>query len=147
MGTLMRYMPFVLLAAGCLGASSFIIAKKPDARKLIDKIAPYQAFMGIALMFFAVYNMFVWIGVGDMLKAFKWPIYGVTLWGVIGSSLLLGFLFGLPQVAKWSAAGAAKGEIVAKKLAPLQTILGFIAIGSSTLWILFIAGVLKWPGA
>jgi hypothetical protein len=140
----MRYAPIALIIAGLLAASSFIIAKKPDARKLIDKIAPYQAFVGVGLLFWALYNLFVYVGLstlGSWLKAS--PLLGITAIGALGSALALGFLFGLPMMAKWSAAGAARGEIVAKKLAPLQTILGFVAIGSGTLLLMFNLGILK----
>ena len=40
----------LLLVAGALAASSFIIAKKPDAKKAMDKIAPYQGIIGVVLL-------------------------------------------------------------------------------------------------
>jgi hypothetical protein len=140
---LMRFAPIALIAAGILGASSIIIAKKPDARKIVDTLAPYQAFLGLGLLFWGLYNFFVWVGVGEMFKLFKSPLFGITVWGALVSGILLGFMFGLPQVAKWSASGAARGEMLAKKLAPLQTILGFVGIASGVLLMLYNFGILK----
>ncbi|MBK8269599.1 MAG: hypothetical protein IPK83_15375 [Planctomycetes bacterium] len=36
----------VLLAGGVLGASNLIVAKKPDAKALIEKLSPYQGIIG-----------------------------------------------------------------------------------------------------
>ncbi|MBX3158443.1 MAG: hypothetical protein KF773_20915 [Deltaproteobacteria bacterium] len=140
----MRFAPIALIAAGILGASSIIIAKKPDARKIVDAIAPYQAFLGLGLLFWGLYNLFVWVGIGGMVKLFSMSVLlGITAWGAVGSGIVLGFLFGLPQVAKWSASGAARGELLAKKLAPMQTILGFVAIGSGVLLLMYNLNILK----
>lgn len=140
----MRYAPIALILAGILAASSIIIAKKPDARKLVDAIAPYQAFIGVGLLFWSLYNLFVYVGLSTLgTWITKMPLLGITAIGALGSGLALGFLFGLPMVAKWSAAGAARGEVVVKKLAPLQTILGFVAIASGTLLLMFNTGILK----
>ena len=144
MNTLLRYMPIVLIAAGILASSSLIIAKKPDARKLVDALAPYQAGIGIVLLFWGVYNAFIWVGIGTMIKWLgAMPLLGITAWGALGSAIMLGVLFGLPQIAKWSASGAARGEVVAKKLAPFQTIIGFVAMASGLLLLLFNMGILK----
>jgi len=140
---LMRYAPILLIAAGFLASSSFIIAKKPNAKQLVDKIAPYQAGMGIALLFWGLYNALIYVGIGNMLRWFGINILaGITVWGALSSAVVLGFLFGLPQIAKWSAAGASRGEVLAKKLAPFQTMIGFVAIGSGVLLLMFNLGIL-----
>ena len=140
---LMRYAPILLIAAGFLASSSFIIAKKPNAKQLVDKIAPYQAGMGIALLLWGLYNAFVYVGIGMMLKFFGINILAaLTVWGALSSAIVIGFLFGLPQIAKWSAAGASRGDVLAKKLAPFQTLFGFIGIGSGVLLLMFNLGIL-----
>src|SRR4051794_24223290 len=60
-----------LAVLGVLGAASLIIAKKPDAKELIDKLTPYQG----------------WIGAGS-------AVWG--LWGVISSVLGIGLLAHAP---------------------------------------------------
>jgi len=136
--------PLLLIAAGILAASSLIIAKKPDAKALIEKIAPFQATLGIILLGWGLYNFFIVVGPGLMIKFLTaFPLLGITLWGMLVSSILLGIMFGMPMVAKLSAGGAAKGEQMAKKMAPFQVIIGLIAIGSSILAILYNLGILK----
>jgi hypothetical protein len=137
-------LPLLLIAAGILAASALIVAKKPDAKQLIEKLAPYQASMGIALLVWCLYNMFVHIGISFMLLILKaWPIGGIALFGGLISGILLGVMFGMPMVAKMSAGGAAKGEQMAKKLAPFQVIIGLVAIVSGALLLLITAGILK----
>jgi hypothetical protein len=136
--------PLLLIAAGILAASSLILAKKPDAKQMIDKIAPYQATLGIILLGWGLYNFIIVVGPGAMVKILTaLPLLGITLWGMLVSSILLGIMFGMPMVAKMSAGGAAKGEQMAKKLAPFQVIIGLVAIGSSLLAILYNLGILK----
>jgi len=136
--------PLLLIAAGILAASSLIIAKKPDAKQLIEKIAPFQATLGIILLGWGLYNFFIVVGPGLMIKFLSaFPLLGITLWGMLVSSILLGIMFGMPMVAKMSAGGAAKGEQMAKKMAPFQVIIGLVAIGSAILAILYNLGILK----
>ena len=40
----------LLLAGGLLGAANLIVAKKPNAKELIDKLTPYQGWIGVALV-------------------------------------------------------------------------------------------------
>jgi hypothetical protein len=140
-------LPLLLIAAGILAASALIVAKKPDAKQLIDKLAPYQATMGIALLVWGIYNLFVHIGISMMMLLLKvWPLGGIAIWAGLVSAILLGILFGMPMVAKMSAGGAAKGEQMAKKMAPFQVIIGIVAIGSGLLILLMQLNILKPPG-
>ncbi len=135
--------PFLLILGGILAASSLIVAKKPDAKEMIAKIAPYQATIGIILLVWGIYN-FIRIGPKyaiDVIKAA--PLLGIDIIAMLATSVLLGIMFGMPMLAKMSASGAAKGEQMAKKLAPFQVIIGLIAIGSAVLGLLFIWGILK----
>jgi len=139
--------PILLILGGILAASSLIVAKKPDAKEMIAKIAPYQATIGIILLVWSVYNAFIHIGIKLMIDIVKfWPIGGITLWAALVSGILLGILFGMPMMAKMSAAGAAKGEEMAKKLAPMQVLIGVIAMISGLLLILIQLGILKPSG-
>lgn len=137
-------LPLLLIAGGILAASALIVAKKPDARALIDKIAPYQATLGIILLVWGLFNLFAHVGItGIKFLLSFWPIAGVSILAGLISAILLGIMFGMPMVAKMSAGGAAKGEQMAKKLAPFQTLIGIVAIVSGLLIILCQAGILK----
>jgi hypothetical protein len=136
--------PILLILAGILAASGLIVSKKPDAAKLIAKIQPYQATIGIILLAFGIYNAFIYVGIKLMIEWVKAaPLFGITVWAMLFSSILLGIMFGMPMVAKLSAAGAAKGEELGKKLAPFQLLIGIIGMISGLLALLYAIGILK----
>jgi hypothetical protein len=133
----------ILIAGGILAAASLIVAKKPNAKDLIAKIAPYQATIGIILLVSGVWTLI------RMLSWFGWlfrmsPLFGTAVMANIAASILLGIMFGMPIVAKMSAEGAAKGEEFAKKLAPYQVLIGLVGIGAGLVDILFWLGILGW---
>jgi hypothetical protein len=43
----------ITIAGGILAASALIIARKPNAKQLVDKITPYQGWIGIVMFFWA----------------------------------------------------------------------------------------------
>lgn len=131
----------VLIVGGILGCAGLIVAKKPDAKELIGKLQPFQAVIGVALLVVGVLNLLDAI---RLLKAVSmWPVLVLTLFAAVISAIVLGIMFGMPMVAKLSASGAAKGEELGRKLAPYQTLVGLVAIGSGLLLLLFTLGILK----
>ncbi len=137
-------LPLMCIAGGILAASGLILAKKPNAAELIGKIQPYQATIGIALLGWGIYNLFVYIGISMMMALIKLaPLLGIAVLGMLGSSILLGILFGMPMLAKLSAGGAAKGEELGKKLAGVQVLIGLIAIACSLIFLLYRFQILK----
>ncbi len=138
----MGYGYFVsLILGGILGISGLIVAKKPDAKELIAKIQPFQAFIGIALLIFGVYNV---LHIMDFIRIMSvLPVLGIMAIGAVVSAIVLGILFGMPMVAKMSAGGAAKGEELGKKLAPFQTLFGIVALVTGIYWALITLGILN----
>lgn len=134
-------LPFLLIAGGILACSSLIVAKKPEAKDLLDKLAPFQALIGAGLLVVAIITLVMNLDMFKLLGAF--PVMVLTILAMIVSAIVLGILFGMPMVAKLSPGGAAKGEEIAKKFAPYQTLVGLIGIGSSLLALLFAWGILK----
>ena len=100
--------PLLLIVGGILAASNLIVAKKPNAKQMIDKLTPYQAGIGIALLAIGVWNLlhaFTSPSIFDIIKIA--PLLGLTVLAMIVSALLLGFMFGMPQIAKWMPGNAA----------------------------------------
>ncbi|MFN0246168.1 MAG: hypothetical protein ACKV2T_04625 [Kofleriaceae bacterium] len=136
----------LMVAGGVLGVSGLIVAKKPDAKALIDKLVPFQAFIGVALLAFGLWFL---IRVGP-LTPFRLisilPMFAVFAIAATWGSMLLGFLFGMPQIAKWipgESSAENKAMELSKKLAPFQLILGVIVGGGGILGLLIGLGVLK----
>lgn len=137
-------MPLLNIAGGILAASALIVAKKPDAKELIAKLAPYQAGIGVFLLGWGLYYLLVGLGISMLTALIKVaPLFGISLTGMFATSILLGILFGMPMVAKMSAAGAAKGEEMAKKLAGVQVLIGLVAIGCALIFLLYRFQILK----
>ena len=47
----------ILLAGGILGAANLIVAKKPDAKVLIEKLTPFQGIIGIVMLVWGVWGL------------------------------------------------------------------------------------------
>ena len=136
----------VLIVGGILAVSGLIVAKKPDAKELIDKLVPYQAIIGIALLALGIVNLVRWLGNGLFTLMKIAPLFGLTVLGMIVTSILLGFMFGMPQIAKWlpgEGAAEQKGMELSKKLAPYQVVIGIIGLVSALLMLLYRFSILK----
>jgi len=138
------------IIGGVLAASSLILSKRPDAKKALDKIAPFQGIIGVALLGWGLWDLYYFlIGdgalIGKFIRAFgdkvpgKFKIWTYTFYYIGILEVLLGFLLGYGLIA--SKVGgknpemAAKGEAMQKKLAGIATPLGIIAVLTGLLWI------------
>lgn len=136
----------LLLAGGVLALSAFIVAKKPDAKAMIDKLVPAQAFIGVALL---AVSLWYWLHIGiiNIFRFIKyWPIGGIAAIGGVFSGILLGALFGMPQIAKWipgESSAEQKALELSKKVAPIQMIVGIVALVSGLLILLINLHILK----
>ncbi len=129
-----------LLVGGVLATASFIVSKKPDAERLIGKIRPYQGFVGVGLL-----AMGVWLivdgalGVGVDRMSFN-VLQGLTLISFVVCELLLGFLLGMPLIAQWipgESSAETKALELSKKLGVYQVTIGFVAIATVLIWLLY----------
>lgn len=134
----------LLIVGGILAISALIVAKKPDAKELIDKLVPYQAIIGVALLAVGVLNLLR--SLGAVLRLLRdAPVHGIVWLAVMVTSILLGFLFGMSQIAKWlpgHAAAEQKGMELSNKLAPYQVIIGLIGLGAVLLLLLYRFGMM-----
>ena len=137
----------VLIVGSILALSGIIIARKPDARALIDKLTPYQALIGVALIILGVVNFFVMLP--RLTDIFKLNLIraaaGLT---VVGVSILLGALFGMPQIAKLipDASAEQKALRMSQQLAPYQVMLGLIGLVASLVYFLYRFKLLTYSG-
>lgn len=129
-----------LAVLGVLGASNLIVARRPDAKEMIGKLAPYQGWIGAISALWGV-----WMVISSILSI-GWlalaPIYWMTFLASGVLQLLLGLLLGvgvIKQFVKDPTANEKMDQSIAK-LAPYQGILGLIAIGVG-LWMV-VAGFL-----
>ena len=137
----------LVIVGGILAISGLIVAKKPDAKQLLDKLTPFQALIGVALLAFGLFNLLRSFGTPSIFDIIKIaPLLGIATLAMIVCSVLLGFMFGMPQIAKWipgEGAAEQKGVELSKKLAPFQMIFGLVGIGATLIYFLYRFGILK----
>jgi hypothetical protein len=129
-----------LAVLGVLGAASLIIAKRPDAREAIGRLAPYQGWIGAVSALWGVWGIIsAVLSIGWLAH---WPIYWVTYLADSVLQLALGLLLGvgvLKSFIKDPRANQRMDQTITK-LAPFQGTLGLVAIGLG-LWMI-VAGFL-----
>ncbi len=117
-----------LAVLGVLGASSLIISKKPDAKELIGKMAPYQGWIGAVSALWGVWGLISSVLSLGWLSL--WPVYWVTFF--VGAVLLLslGFLLGVGVLKTFITNPEAQARMnqTIVKLTPYQGKLGVVAI-------------------
>ena len=120
----------LLIILGLLAIPSLVIAKKPEAKELFDKVAPYQGWFGVI---FAIWG--VW-GIISSILHINWltiiPIWWITFLVVAVVEAVLGFILGYGLIQKYAlsknAEATKKGEELLAKLLPLQGKFGIVAI-------------------
>jgi hypothetical protein len=135
----------IVILGGILAVSGLIIANKPDAKQIIDKLTPYQALIGVGMIALSVITFVRQISVlTDMFKLNFMSALGV--WCMIGTGVALGALFGMPQIVKWipgQYSAEQKALEFSQKVAPFQVLLGLIAIAGGLIVLLFNLKILK----
>jgi hypothetical protein len=120
-----------LIVLGILGAASLIIAKRPDAKHMIDKVAPYQGWFGAASVFYGIWDLIsAVLGMGVMSAGVLGLVFWI-LWLAAGLlQISLGLLLGVGVIKSFVKDAAAKGKMdqTVLKLAPFQGTLGIISI-------------------
>jgi hypothetical protein len=118
-----------LVLLGVLGAASLIIAKKPDAKELIGKLAPYQGWIGAASALWGAWGVI--FSVLHLSWLTTWPIFWITRMANSVLLLCLGLLLGVGVLKTFisNVEAQAKMDQTIAKLAPYQGKLGVIAIG------------------
>jgi hypothetical protein len=117
-----------MIVLGALGASNLIIARQPQAKELIGKLAPYQGWIGAISALWGL-----WITIWTLLHV-GWMHFSPLLWiTVLAEGLLLlslGLLLGVGVLKSFikQPKAAENMELAVARLAPYQGTLGLIAI-------------------
>jgi len=136
----------LMIGGGILGVSGLVVAKRPDAKAMIDKLVPFQAFIGVGLLALGIWAMLNFGPINTLRIIPHFPILGIFAFAGSYGAILLGFLFGMPQIAKWipgESAAESKATELSKKLAPFQLILGAVVGLGGVLGLLLALGIMK----
>jgi hypothetical protein len=117
-----------LIILGALAVPNLIL-KKPELKSALDKITPYQGWIGIVSALWGVW------GLVNSVLHLSWltaaPIWWLTLTANNALLLALGILLGVGTAKTFVKDDAAKARMdqTAAKIAPYQGTLGLIALG------------------
>lgn len=124
------------IVGGVIAASGLIIARRPDAQEWIDKITPYQGWLGLGLFGWGLYWLvgFVLPNIGALTSI---PLQFAVIMTVLVSGVGIGFLLGFGLITQYvlskNAQAEAKGRAIRQKLTMIQAPLGLVAIASGVL--------------
>jgi hypothetical protein len=126
----------ITIAGGILAASALIIARKPNAKQLIDKLTPYQGWIGIVMFFWGIWGLFSALKAVALIKVA--PVL-YTIWLVCGVvDLVVGFLLGFGLITKYTLSSSpialARGQDIRVRLAKYQGAFGVLAICTGALY-------------
>jgi hypothetical protein len=134
----------LILLGGILAASGLILAKKPDAKDLLNKIVPYQGLIGVALLGYGLFDLITNLDLFKMVLHFKPMLFSLTLLGWFVGSIILGIILGTPVIGKYAGGGNEEKVMnMQKKLLPFQTLFGIIGIAVGALLLLYQLNILK----
>lgn len=133
----------ITILGGVLASAGFFIARKPNAKELIDKITPYQGWIGIILFLWGVWQT---ISVVLNLGWISTALIFWLIWVVVAlSNLFVGFLLGFGLISKYALSkneeAMAKGQQIRVKLMKFQIPLGFISIAVGLLFLFWSLGL------
>ncbi len=119
-----------LIVLGILAAPSLLLSKKPNAKELLDKITPYQGWIGLAFCIWGIIGVIQAILAMGLLGSH--PIWWITWLAGSAVEAVLGFILGYGMINKYllsnSEEAKKKGEQLLAKLAPIQGKLGLAGI-------------------
>jgi len=129
----------ITICGGILAASGFIIKRLPNAQGAIDKIAPYQGWIGTVMFVWGV-----WETVHSVLGLSLLSTHPLswTFWMLSGvADLLVGFLLVFGLITHYALSSSpqalAKGQRIRSTLMGVQAPLGLLAIVMGVLYIVF----------
>ncbi len=120
----------LLVLLSIVAVPSLILSRKPNASELLEKIEPYQGWMGIGFCFVGLWGIVQAIlNIGWLADA---PIWWITFLAGNIVSAALGFMLGIGLINKLflskNEAARAKAEELRAKIAPKQGKLGILGI-------------------
>ena len=119
-----------LILLSIIAVPSLILSRKPNAKELLEKVEPFQGWIGLIFCVFGIW------GIIQALLHMGWlttvPIWWLTLLAGSVVQAGLGFMLGYPMINKLlltnNAAAQDKAERLRTKIAPQQGRLGVLGI-------------------
>lgn len=119
-----------LILLSIIAVPSLILSKKPNAKELLEKVEPYQGWIGIIFCFWGIWGIVsAVLNLGWLTSA---PVWWITLAAGSLVEACLGFLLGFPLINKLflseSVKAREKAAQIRAKVAPKQGVLGILGL-------------------
>lgn len=119
-----------LVLLSIIAVPSLLLSKKPNAKELLEKVEPYQAWIGMVFCFWGIWGIITAIlNIGWLTTA---PIWWITFLAGNIVSAALGFMLGFGLINKYvlskNADAKEKADALRAKIAPKQGKLGVVGI-------------------
>jgi hypothetical protein len=122
--------PIILIVLGALAAANLIIAKQPNAKVVLDKVAPYQGFIGVGAFSWGLWQLILLLIHINLISLA--PMHYLVALAMVLVTLGLGFLMGYELLQQYvlskNAEAAVQGAAVRAKLMQFQIPLGLAGI-------------------
>ncbi|MGE0787318.1 MAG: hypothetical protein AB7S26_16720 [Sandaracinaceae bacterium] len=130
----------ITIAGGLIAASNLVVSRMANAKTLIDKLTPYQGWIGMVMFGWGVWETISSVtGIGLLSTA---PLTWVFWLCVALADLFVGFLLGFGLITKYALSkneqAMQKGQQIRGKLAPFQGMLGIFAVVMGVLYLVWL---------
>lgn len=119
-----------LILLSIIAVPSLVLSRKPSAAVLLEKVEPYQGWIGLVCCFFGIWGFLQAVFNLDWLSFV--PVWWITLLAGSVVQAGLGFMLGYPLINRFflsnNASAREKAEHLRGRIAPQQGRLGVIGI-------------------
>lgn len=134
----------LLIVGGALCAASLIAKKNENAGEMLKKLAPYQSYIGLAILALGVWHI---ISVIRYLSLFTYllkaiPVTGIVIIASPFVEFLVGLLLSMNFLKARKEIPQEKLEAIEKKLSPIQIPIGLVSMGVGVYTLLW--SFVKW---
>lgn len=117
----------IAILGGLIAASSLIVAKKPNAQELLDKLTPFQGWIGVILTIWGVWGL-----ISSLLNIGSLGIDWIIGLAVAAAEFIVGFILAYGLISKYilekNEEAKQKGQALRTKLVKYQVPAGVVLI-------------------
>jgi len=130
LGELKMLNSVIMILGGLMAAMSLVVLMVPKSKDTFEKLVPLQGFVGIGLMFWALWGL---------VQLLRYGVFDILAMVLIVLQILVGFLLAFSLLSKYifkSQEALEKGKKLRSKMAAFQGPMGLVLAGFGTWYLL-----------